>query len=94
MPMPDSGRKRSAYRFTCETSIYIHPDLQGRGAGSALYAALLERLAEHDIRTAIGVVTLPNPGNIRLHERFGLEKAGHFKCVGFKFGQWLDTSYW
>ena len=29
-----------------------------------------------------------------LHEKFGFEKAAHFREVGFKFGQWIDVGHW
>ena len=87
-------KERSAYRYSCETSIYIDPDSQGRGTGSALYNELLSQLADLGITTAIGIITLPNPGSVGLHERLGFRQAGHFKRIGFKFEEWLDTGYW
>ena len=38
-------RDRAAYRFTCENSIYVHPDWMGRGIGKALMQALMARYA-------------------------------------------------
>ena len=87
-------KERSAYRFACETSVYLSPEHHGRGTGTALYHALLERLREQGLRTAVAVITLPNPGSVRLHERLGFEQAGHLKNIGFKFDQWLDTGFW
>src|SRR5690349_15667406 len=29
-------RDRAAYRFTCENSIYVHPEMMGHGVGRAL----------------------------------------------------------
>ncbi len=34
-------RDRAAYAWTCEDSIYVHPDCQGRGVGKALLQELL-----------------------------------------------------
>ncbi len=87
-------KERSAYRFACETSIYLHPDHHTRGTGSALYTQLLDQLTELGICTAISIITLQNPGSIRLHKRLGFQKAGQLKRVGFKFDTWLDAGYW
>ena len=32
-----------------------------------------------------------NAPSLSLHEALGFEKVAHFKQVGYKFGQWLDT---
>src|SRR5690349_24664386 len=36
-------RERSAYRYTCEDSIYVTPDSLGRDVGNALMTALINR---------------------------------------------------
>jgi phosphinothricin acetyltransferase len=87
-------RPRAAYRFATESTIYLAPDHVGRGVGTTLYSALLDRLRERDIHAIIGGIALPNPASIRLHERVGMRKVAHFPAVGFKFGQWIDVGYW
>jgi phosphinothricin acetyltransferase len=42
----------------------------------------------------MGCITLPNDASIRLHEKLGFEKVGHFKEVGYKFDNWIDVGYW
>jgi phosphinothricin acetyltransferase len=68
--------------------------MQGRGIGTALYRALLERLAARSIRAAIGIVALPNPASIALHEKCGFRKVAHLDQAGIKFGHWIDVGYW
>lgn len=87
-------KARCAYRYCAETTVYLERDATGRGLGPALYAALLERLRERQLHAAIGVVALPNPASVALHERLGFRKAAHFTEVGFKFGRWIDVGYW
>ncbi|MCL6271211.1 N-acetyltransferase family protein [Sansalvadorimonas sp. 2012CJ34-2] len=87
-------KERSAYRFACETSVYMDSTSHSRGTGSLLYRELLAQLASLGITTAIGVITLPNPRSIKLHERIGFQQVGHLHKVGFKFGEWHDTCYW
>ena len=87
-------RTRDAYAHTVETGIYIARDVQGRGVGKALYAALLDRLRRDGFRIAIGGVTLPNAASVRLHETLGFRHAGTFHAVGHKFDQWHDVGFW
>ena len=85
---------RSAYRYAAECTIYLDPAATGQGAGTALYDALFATLRTKQMHTVIGVIALPNAASVALHEKFGLEQVGHFKEVGFKFGQWVDVGYW
>ncbi len=85
-------RPRPAYRFTVESSVYVHPDLQGRGIGRALLGALIESCGREGCRQMIAVIgDSANISSIRLHEHFGFRRVGVLEDVGFKFGRWLDT---
>jgi phosphinothricin acetyltransferase len=85
-------RARPAYRFTLEDSVYIAPDLQGRGVGRALLAALVEASAERGFRQIIAVIgDSEQAASIGLHAALGFAYVGTFPNVGFKFGRWLDT---
>ena len=48
------GRPRSAYRFSVETTVYLHPDVTRSGIGSCLYADLLERLEALGLHAVLG----------------------------------------
>jgi phosphinothricin acetyltransferase len=86
-------RPRPAYGHTRETTVYLAEAARGRGVGTALYAELhATMLASGAVRTAIGVVALPNYASERLHLRAGYVKVGHLTEVGHKFGQWVDVA--
>jgi len=87
-------KERSAYRHCAESTIYLRPDATGKGIGSRLYHALLTALRAHKLHAAIGIVALPNPASVALHERLGFVKAGHLREVGWKFDRWIDVGYW
>jgi len=87
-------RERSAYRFSCEITVYLSSEAKGKGLGTSLYQALFVQLKNMDIKTVIGGITLPNDASIALHEKLGMEKVAHFTDVGLKFNQWLDVGYW
>ena len=87
-------KRRSAYRFSAESTIYLAPDQNRQGVGSQLYEALFIQLRQKGFHTVIGGIALPNPASVALHEKFRMTKVAHFKEVGFKFGQWIDVGYW
>ena len=86
-------RDRAAYRFTCEDSIYVHPDMMGHGIGNALLEALMERSAQFGFRTIVAVIGGAEPASIALHKKCGFAEVGRLQAVGFKFGRWLDSVY-
>jgi L-amino acid N-acyltransferase YncA len=86
--------KRSAYRHSVETTVYLAPEHTGRGLGSLLYAELFRRLEALGIHAVIGGIALPNDASVALHEKLGMRKVAHFPEVGFKLGRWVDVGYW
>lgn len=87
-------RARAAYRHSVESSIYLAPDVVGRGVGRALYAGLIAELRGLDVHAVIGGAALPNPASVALHAALGFEQVAHFRETGYKFGQWVDVAYW
>jgi len=86
-------RPKAAYDTTVETTVYCHPGAVGKGYGRMLYAALFDALAHEDVHTIVAGVSLPNPGSIALHERFGFRAVGVFHAVGRKFDQYWDVAW-
>jgi len=86
-------RDRAAYRFTAEDSIYVHPEMTGRGVGKALLKALVERSAEGGFKTIIAVIGGAEPASIAVHAALGFEEVGRLKAVGWKKEDWLDSVY-
>lgn len=86
-------RARAAYRHSVELSVYVSPERHGAGIGKQLYAELLRRLSERDVRSVVGGVAGNNAASIALHRSFGFEQVAHFRDVGRKFGQWIDVTY-
>ena len=85
-------RPHEAYRWTAEATIYLAPDAPRRkGLGRLLYGELLRLLREQGFQTAFGVITATNEPSLRMHERMGFSKAGVFKRMGNKRGEWLDV---
>ena len=89
-----SWKRRSAYRFAAESTIYMAPQFAGRSLGSELYRALIAEMRSRGLHCAIGGISLPNPASIALHEKLGFKPIGQFREVGWKFGKWVDVGYW
>ena len=85
---------RAAYRWTCETGIYLDRTARGRGIGRTLYGALLTALAARGFVSAIALISVPNPESTRFHEALGFSAVGIVRGVGFKHGAWHDVGYW
>ncbi len=87
-------RERPAYRWSVDTTAYIHPEERRRGLGRALYTALLQMLPLQGYVNAFAGVTLPNPASVGLHEAMGFQPLGVYRQVGFKCGAWHDVAWY
>ncbi len=87
-------RERAAYRYSTEAGVYLHPTAVGKGKGSALLEALLSELRARMFHCVMGGVSLPNKASVALLLKFGFRQVAHFKETGYKFGHWIDVSYW
>jgi L-amino acid N-acyltransferase YncA len=83
-------RPRPAYRFTAEDSIYLAPDAQGLGIGSALLGRLLGDSRTFGFKQMLAVITAERVNSIRLHEKHGFRLVGRYDALGYKFDRWLD----
>ena len=72
---------RAAYRWNAELSVYLEQGATGGGRGRALYSALLELLRAQGVKSAYGLVTVPNEASERLH-------------AGWKAGSWHDVTWY
>jgi L-amino acid N-acyltransferase YncA len=87
-------KDRSAYRYTAEVTIYLHPDYSGKKFGQQLYAELISQLKIKGFRVLLACIAIPNPASVGLHEKFGFTQVAHFRDVGYKMNRWLDVGYW
>lgn len=83
-------RPRAAYRFTCEDSIYLHPDATGKGLGRRMLTELIARSKAFGFKQMIGVITADTKNSIAIHEKFGFRYVGKYEAVGYKFDRWHD----
>ncbi|MDR3402853.1 MAG: GNAT family N-acetyltransferase [Chthoniobacter sp.] len=83
-----------AYKYSVEHSIYVDARFRGRGVGRRLLEALIEVARSQDYHALIGAIDATNTASLGLHERMGFTPCGTLRQVGFKFGRWLDMSFY
>ena len=90
-------KKRDAYAYSCEESIYLAHDMRKRGYGRKLYTALEEKLKEQGIHNIYACIGSPvgedeyvTRNSELFHGHMGFEKVGEFHGCGFKFNRWYN----
>jgi len=85
-------RSRPAYRFTVEDSIYLRPEVTGRGLGRGLLDALIVQCEQRGFRQMLAVIgDSANAASIGVHHACGFSEPTVLHGTGFKFGRWVDT---
>ncbi|MCC8117749.1 MAG: N-acetyltransferase family protein [Bacteroidales bacterium] len=85
-------KERAAYFPTLEVTLYLAPEVQGKGIGPVMLNELIDRCRKIDgIVSLIACITANNEPSIKLCEKMGFKKASHFTKVGYKHGQLLDV---
>ena len=87
-------RTRAAYKWTVETSAYVHEAHRGHGIAGALYRRLFDVLIDKGYCNAYAGIALPNDASIAFHKSLGFTHVGTFHRAGWKFGRWHDVSWW
>jgi L-amino acid N-acyltransferase YncA len=81
-------RQRAGYLKVVENSIYLSAPATGKGLGTKLFTALLERCRAAGIKEVIAVIAdRCAHASIALHEKFGFVQQGHLANVAIRFGK-------
>ncbi|MGE3908733.1 MAG: N-acetyltransferase family protein [Chloroflexota bacterium] len=83
--------ERKAYQTSVQFSVYVHHQAHGHGVGSRLYTRLFEIMETMPVHRVYAGITLPNPGSLALHKKFGFEDIGTQDEVGHKFGRYWSV---
>lgn len=84
--------QRVGYSHCAETSVYVHPSVQGQGLGTQLQRQLLETAQSKGYAHLVAKVVAGNHNSIRFHERFGYEIVGTQRRIGYLRGRWYDVT--
>lgn len=83
-----------AYKYSVEHSVYVHKDHRGKGLGRMLMVELIAAARAQNYHLLIGGIEATNAGSIALHQSLGFTHAGTIREAGYKFGRWLDLSFY
>ena len=89
----DGFRKKEAYQFSVEHSVYIQNTHRRIGVGRLLLEELIQRAKERGYHAMIAGLDASNKGSYEFHKKHGFKEVGTFKEVGFKFNKWLDLTF-
>lgn len=87
-------RVRTAYQWSVDTSVYVHPQFRRCGIGRGLYLSLFGILSAQGFFNAYAGIALPNPASVALHEGVGFQPIGVYRYAGYKLGGWHDVGWW
>ncbi len=82
-----------AYKYSVEHSVYVDARFRGRGVGRSLLKEIIAAAQGQNYHILVGGIDAGNLASIRLHESVGFTYCGTIRQAGFKFGQWLDLSF-
>jgi phosphinothricin acetyltransferase len=82
--------KREAYIDTGSITIYLSSACLSKGIGSAAIRFIEQYAKEKGFHVLVSTVCGENVNSIRLFERSGYTKCGHYRELGKKFGRLLD----
>ncbi|EZH65235.1 phosphinothricin acetyltransferase [Bacillaceae bacterium JMAK1] len=83
-----------AYQYTIEHSIYTDVNHRQKGVATNLLQAIIDRATNDNYKTMIAGIDATNKGSILLHQKFNFERTGTMINVGYKFGRWLDLTFY
>lgn len=87
-------KKREAYKWICETTIYVKPNITYKGIGTLLYNELLPALKNQGFTKAFAVIGCPNESSERFHEKMNFNLLAAFPDMGYKHDCWHDVKYY
>jgi len=87
-------RVRPAYKYSVEHSVYVDARFRGQGVGKGLLQEIIAAAQSQQYHVLVGGIDASNTVSIRLHEAAGFTFCGTIRQAGFKFGRWLDLSFY
>lgn len=82
---------RCVYAGVVEHSVYVAPEAQGAGVGTALLRALIASTEAAGIWTIQSGIFPENAASIAVHRRAGFREVGRRERIGQRDGRWRDV---
>ena len=85
--------ERAAYGWCSEISVYLSPEVQGKGIGRQLCLAVEDILWQQGYRVIFSLITSENTHSLGFHAAIGYRESFICRNCGLKFGRWLDVHW-
>lgn len=86
-------RAKPGYRFAVENSVYVHPDHQRQGIGSAIIEHQIRQAKELGLHAIVAGIDTEQTASLALHAKHGFKEVGRFPEIGYKFDRWLEAVF-
>lgn len=83
-----------AYKYTIEHSVYVHKDHRAKRVGTRLLEQLIKIANDREYATMVAGIDSSNEGSRVMHEKLAFINCGTIQKVGYKFGKWLDLTFY
>lgn len=83
-----------AYKYSVEHSIYVHERFRNKGIGTVLTKEIIRIANEREFSILVAGIDEANDKSIKMHEKIGFKYSGTINKAGFKFGKWLNLSFY
>ena len=83
---------RVGYRFAGETATYLRRSHTGRGLGTRIKRALIDRCRAMGYHHLVAKVFADNAASVAYNQRLGYEVVGTQRQIGFRDGRWVDIT--
>ena len=87
-------RKRIAYQWSTEVSVYVHEGFRKKKIATALYQTLLNVLKHQGFINIYAGIADGNPTSVAFHKNFGFKFFARYENVGYKFKKWCYTEWY
>jgi phosphinothricin acetyltransferase len=84
---------RCAYEGVAEVSVYVDPDVAGRGIGKVVLSALVQASEAAGIWTLQTGIFPENQASLALHQRCGFRVVGRREKIGRMGDRWRDVMF-
>ena len=80
--------ERAAFQWCAEASIYLRPEVHGKGIGRKLYAELEQLLQKQGYKKVYAIITTANEASVAFHKAVGYRHTATMPDCGYKLGAW------
>ena len=83
---------REGYRYACETAVYLTKEEVGKGYGTCIKKAIIERCRQMNYHHLVAKIFSDNVGSIVYNQNLGYEIVGEQKEIGIRNGKWMNVT--